>query len=448
MSLLQFLRILWARRLIIIAATASCLIGALVVIMMVPPRYDSSARVMLNTLKPDPVTGEFIGNAALRTYVGTQMELIKDYRVAGQVVDQLGWQADPSLIAEYQNRATTDDRDFRRWLAQRIIDGTKTKMVPGSNILEITYTSRSPNSARAIADALRKAYIDSSLSARREEATRNADWFTAQAAKAKATLDAADVTKTDYERANGIVMQDDQSDIETARLRALSTQALVAPVVVQPAPPPSAGTLAQLDAQIAQTSQVLGANHPELLELRARRAALANQVAQEIAASRAAAGAGAAGANAAERALAAQKQKVIASRDKIERASQLQSEVTLRRDIYNRTMARAAQFRQEAAAADVGIAMLGTAVTPQDPSYPNKPLIIVGALGLGGGLGLFIALLVELLSRRVRGVEDLEWAVDAPMLAVIAGPSRRARGAAKRRQRAELSVRHDRMARA
>jgi uncharacterized protein involved in exopolysaccharide biosynthesis len=101
MSLIQFLRILWAHRLITVAATVCSVIGAVVVIMIVPPRYETSSRVMLNLLKPDPVTGEFVASKAVQTYVATQVELIKDYRVAGQVVDELGWQSDPALIAQY-----------------------------------------------------------------------------------------------------------------------------------------------------------------------------------------------------------------------------------------------------------------------------------------------------------------------------------------------------------
>ena len=432
MSLIQFLRILWAHRLITVAATVCSLIGGLVVIMIVPPRYETSSRVMLNLLKPDPVTGEFVASKAVQTYVATQTELIRDYRVAGQVVDELGWQSDPALIAQYRSRPATDDRDFRRWLAQRIIDGTKAGLVSGSNILEITFTSNSPTAAKVIADAIRKAYIDSSLSARREEATRNADWFAAQAAKAKVTLDAADAKKTEYERANGVVMQDDQSDLETARLRSLNSVAPMAPpVFVAPPPSANAAQLAQLDAQISQASQVLGANHPELQELRTRRSTLAGLVAQEMASARAQVSAAAAGAGALERALQAQKSKVIAQRDKLEHLTQLQSEVVLRRDLYTKTMARAAQFRQEAAAADVGIAPLGNAVTPQTPSFPNKSLIVGGSLALGAGLGLMVGLLLELLSRRVRGPEDLEWAVDVPMLAVVAGPAKRDRSRSK-----------------
>ena len=62
---------------------------------------------------------------------------------------------------------------------------------------------------------------------------------------------------------------------------------------------------------------------------------------------------------------------------------------------------------------------MGTAFVPDQPSFPNRPLIIGGSFGLGLAFGLLIALLVELLDRRVRSPEDLTAALGLPVLAVL-----------------------------
>lgn len=426
MSIFQFLRILWAHRFVILATTIFTSAGALIAILIVPPSYSAVSRVMLNTLKPDPITGEVISSVSSRTYVATQTELIKDYQVAGMAVDALNWASSPDIITQYQT-SNTNGMDIRRWLAQRIIDRTSVKVVTGTNILEIAYRSTTPAEARSMANALRDAYIQSTLDTRRREASRTADWYAAQAEKERALLNAADAAKTAYEKANGIVMQADNVDVETARLRALSSAAATpAPVMAAPMPvtTPSMTQLAQLDAMIAQASQTLGPNHPQMQDLRARRVNLASAAAQEMAAARAAAGAAAsiagASASAMQREVVAQTSRVIANRDKIERLNQLQAEVNLRRDQYNKSMARVVELRQEAAIADTGITGLGEAVTPQSPTFPNKPLIMGGALGLGFGLGVVLSLLLELFGRRVRSLEDLQSGLDAPLLAVLA----------------------------
>ena len=430
MSLVQFIRILRARFWIIAVATLSCVAGAYILTLILPPRWEAYSRVVLNILKPDPITGQVISGAATNTYVASQIELIKDYSVAGQVVEQLGWLTDPELIRQYNKRPASDRRDFRRWLAQFVVDRTKAAVVSGSNILEITYTGDSADNARVVADALRKAYIDTSLSFRRAEANRSTDWYADQAAKAKAAVDAAELAQTNYERENSIIMQDDKTDIETARLRAMASAGPPNVAIAGSAPALTSAAsiqLADLDATISQTARELGPNNPELQQLRSKREAIAALVAAEKAdaqAAAAAAKAAAAGVSALARAVDVQKSVVIGQRDKLARLSQLIAEVDFRRDEYNKMSAKLADFRREAAVADAGLTPLGTAVTPQSATFPNYPLVLGGSLVLGLGMGVLLALLIELLNRRVRGIEDLQSALDAPLLAVVTVPAR------------------------
>lgn len=436
MSVVQFLRILWARRLIIVAATISCVVGAFIVTQIVPPRYQAHSRVMMDLVKPDPVTGQLTSPQFARAYTKTQIELIKDYRVAGQVVDDLGWTNDPTLSAQYQSRARGDDRDFRRWLAQRVIDGINVKAIDASNILEITFTSNTPDGARSLADAVREAYINSSLAFRRDSARRTAEWYTVQADKAKTVLATAETSKSAYEREHGIILQDNKIDLDSARLAALA-QSAGAPMMAPMATGPSAAEiqLAQVDAAISQASRTLGPNHPDLLAMQQQRIVLARQAAEQRSASSAMTGAAASAARVGAGMLEAQKSKVIGQRDKLEQLRALQAEVDLRRDQYMKASTRAAELRLEAEAGETGLTSLGSAVTPQNPVFPNMPLIMFGSLGIGFAFGLLIALLTELFGRRVRGVEDLSAAIAAPILTVIAGPP------AARRERTLLTRR-------
>jgi len=425
MSIVQFLRILWAYRLLTLVTTVATLIGAVVAVLIVPPSYEAHTRVMLNTLKPDPVTGEVLGGKSAGVYIATQMQLIKDLKVAGQAVDTLGWVTNQQHLSNFNAGGGNADRDLRRFLAQRIIDGTRVSSISGTGILEIAFRARTPDEASAMANALRDAYIDSTLAGRRQEAGRNAAWYTQQAENERVLLEKADKAKTDYERDNGIVMQDDKTDMETARLRSLAgqspLQAVPAPMAAAaPAQSASAAQLVQLDAQIASASRTLGDNHPAMIEMRAKRATLVQMAAQEQAAARAAAVA-AAGSGRVDlnRAVAEQTSKVLANRDKIERLTQLQNEVNLHRKQMETSLARASELRQEGAVADPGITTLSEAITPKAPSFPNKPLILGGGFGLGAAVGLFLSLLIELLSRKVRGIEDLQHSVDVPVLAVV-----------------------------
>ena len=65
---------------------------------------------------------------------------------------------------------------------------------------------------------------------------------------------------------------------------------------------------------------------------------------------------------------------------------------------------------------------MGIVLAPSKPAFPNKPLMLGGAAALGIGLGLGLSLLLELLNRRVRGVEDLNLSKDVLCIGVIRSP--------------------------
>lgn len=434
MSIIQFIRILLARWPLVVACTVFTFLGGLAVSLLMTPRYEATARIIFNNaLKPDPITDAPADIQNLGFYVDTQRELIKDYRVTGPVVAKLNWLSDPGRIAAYQRRSADDTRDFNHWLAAEVADRTEAK-APAGTILDITFSSPSPVEAKNGAEALRQSYMDYTLSARRQDASRNAQWFMSQAEQARRRADEAQVAKAAYERANGIVMQGDQAgtqlDTESARLSALVGQAASAPAAMLSAPmevnSASSLQLAQIDAALAQNADKLGPNHPQMQQLRAQRALVASVVAKEEAARRAGP-TNTAMVGQLARELEAQKARVIGQRDKIEQLRQLQSEVDLRREQYKKTAERAAELNLQAGVADSGMSMLGVVVTPTHPAFPKKTLIVGGALGLGAALGLTLAVLVELLNRRVRGMEDLDFGRSLNCLAVVgpAEPKRR-----------------------
>ena len=437
MSLIQFLRILIARRWIILGLLLASTAIATIVAFRLPERYPARARIMLDVIKPDPVTGSVIATQFVRGYTKTQSELIRDYRVAGEVVDKEKWLSKPALVADWQ-KATGGNGDMRRWLAQQVIDRTKADVVENSNILEITYEAANPSVAKEVVGALRDAYIDASLRFRTDAAGRTADWYRQQADKAQVALAAAETAKSTFERTNGIVINAGV-ETETSKLQGLQAALLQARgvsgaqdfAVAQQAGGGSSMVenlkiqLAAVDDQIQQASERLGTAHPVYQALQQRRTLLREQVAREISAARSDSGGAAATSKRTITQLdseyRAQKALVIGMKDKLDQLSALQREVDLRRSQYEKAAARTADLKLEADVNETGLVPLGDPVGTGTPSFPNKPLIIGVAVFAGLGLGIVMAVLVELLGRRVRGSEDLVAAAQVPVLAVIAG---------------------------
>jgi uncharacterized protein involved in exopolysaccharide biosynthesis len=418
MNFEQIFRLLWARRGLILIATIASLLAATVAGMILPPRYKAHARVMLNVVKPDPVTGEIIASQFARAYVRTQTELIRDYRIAGTVVDMLGWASSPELAEQYANRRTDDVRDFRRWMAQNVIDNTGAELIEGSNILDISYTTSSPQGAAAVAEALRQAYVQQAIAFRREDAGADSEWFRNQTAKLKEQLTAAEQRKSEFERANGIVLDDQDVDQEVRRLTALaqSSPQQTGPAIAVGAGNPNAAQIAQLDAAISTAERTLGPNNPQLQDLKRQRAALASANTGAVVST------GPTGPSIGAQ-YTSQLQKVLAQRGKSDEARRLSIDVAVLRDQYQKASARSAELEQQSEATESGLTLLGSATAPDKPSFPNWPLIIFGSLGLGFLLGLLAAMIAELLARRVRCAADLRFG-DLPVLGEMAVPMR------------------------
>lgn len=437
MSLIQLLRILAARKWMILLPALACLLVATAISLMLPKRYPASARVILDISKPDPVTGESVGGRDARTHVRTQVELIKDMRVAGLVVDRLGLANDPQTIAAYEASGRSSvDGGVRAWLGQQIINNTSAGLVSGSNILEIQYQAPEPEQARQIVTALRDAYVESSLRYRVDSAATTGSWFSEQAQKAQQQLNEAERVLATYMGENDIVLVGNV-DSETAKLQALagavqaarSTQTTTeatasARLANDPVVDQLRMQLAAIQDELALTASKLGPNHPNYKAMEARKRTVEQQISIAQQNSRqgvsAVTGAAQSSLGALEAQLAAQEALVLKRRPIINELMTLSRDVEMKRAIYERALARSEDLRMQADVSQTGLIVLGDPVASTTPSYPKIPFIVTVAALAGLALGVLAAIVTEFLARRVRGEEDLAFAAGAPVLVTVA----------------------------
>ena len=387
--------------------------------VMFPPRYVAKSRVMLAMFEPDPITGDFQSAKTLPAYVATQAELVRDYRVAGRVVDDLGWTSSPELLAAYERRDPSDKRDFRRWLAQRIIDNTGVGLAPETNIMEISFSSGDPEQAARLADAVRDAYVAQDLAYRRDEAAETADWLAKQADRLRAERALAEKRKSDFERANGIVLRSNGQDTDLFRLEAMAGQRPPLPMRERDIGSGLSIQLQAANAAVADAERVLGANNPQLAALRRQRDALASAATKAMAAPRQLA------VSPVRETYDALTLKVLTQKGKAAEAQRLATDVATLSEQYDRTVTRLNDLRQQSQVDESGLKPLGNAPTESDPVSPNWPFLLLGSAGLGLLLGAVTALNAELLGQRVRGSADLAFP-DVPLLGVAAGkPAKR-----------------------
>ena len=435
MSIVQFLRILLARWKLILATALACFAVATTIAMLLPKRYPATARVMFEA-KTDPVTGQVLLGGRGSTYLGDQIQIIRDMRVAGAVVDRLGLVNDPALIAQYEaSGRTAEDGGMRAWLGQQIIDNTQANMVRGSSIMEISYQTTDPERAKAIVGVIREAYLGESLRLRTDPAGRTSAWYQEQTQIAREELAKAEKALADYMRENKITMVNgvDSENAKLASLQAALQQAQgmegtnklssATRLVSDPVADQLAIQLATIEDELALAGARLGTEHPGYKAILARRNTLAKQVSQARARSQqsVAAMSGAVSQSVGEltKQVEAQAKVVLDRKPVLDELVRLAREVELKRTQYEAATQQADQLKLASDQSDPGITVMGDPVASKTPSYPKIGMVAMVSAALGLGLGLVVALLIEFVARRVRGHEDLAFAAGAPVLAIV-----------------------------
>jgi len=435
MSIIQFLRILAARWKMIFGVMLACVAVATAVVVSLPKRYPATARVLLDVVKPDPVTGLSIGRD-VRGYVNTQVQLIQDMRVAGAVVDKLGWANDPRSIAAYEASGRTEaDGGIRAWLGQQIINNTSAGLVAGSTILEIQYHASDPEQGKQVVGVIRDAFVTTALDFRTDSADRSSLWFQEQAEKNRLALLEAEAALAKYMQENGIIVTGGmdgesaklaqlQAALQQARGQQSTTDVVVAGRLANdPVTDQLQLQLATIEDELTLAGARLGPAHPTYKAIEARRNTLRNQIGRAQSSSRAGVSAlsGAVQQSIArlERDVEAQSRLVLERKPIIDELGRLSREVDLRRQQYENSAARTAQLRLEADVTETGLVVLGDPVASRTPSFPRVNLVIILSIFFGLGLGLFSAVISEFIARRVRGEEDLSYATGVPVLVTV-----------------------------
>jgi polysaccharide biosynthesis transport protein len=435
MSIIQFLRILLARWKLILATMLACLVVATTIAMLLPKRYPATARVMFEA-KSDPVTGEVLLGGRGSTYVGTQIQIIRDMRVAGAVVDRLGLVNDPGLVAAYEaSGRSAEDGGMRAWLGQQIIDNTEANMIRGSSIMEISYQTNDPERAKSIVGVIREAYIGESLRLRTDPASRTGAWYSEQAGVARTELTKAETALADYMRKNNVTIVNgvDSENAKLASLQAALQQAqgmestntlsTTTRLANDPVADQLAIQLAAVEDELALAGARLGTAHPSYKAILARRNTTASQLAQARARSQQSVSAlsGAVKQSVAELTgqVEAQAQLVLSRKPVLDELLRLSREVDMKRAQYEEANKKTDELKLASDQSEPGITVMGDPVVSKTPSYPKVGQIALVSALMGLGLGLVLALLIEFIARRVRGHEDLSFAAGAPVLAVV-----------------------------
>lgn len=443
----QVWRIAWARRKWIVWAICLSAFLGLGIALFAPKTYQATVSLFVEFPGEDPVTGQRLPAGLAESYMATQVDLLKSERVRLAAIDALGMTQDPRARRQFEE-AASPGASYEVWLANRLFRNIEVAAGSDSRIIRLGYTSEDPRRAAEVANALAREYMATNLELNLEPARQRREDYNRYLDSLLGEVEAAQEKLTEAQQELGVLDLDQTGQVDTSRLEDLNlrlneakTQRQAAEAEVQrvrqlrrenqplaaqaeilssPYVQELKGRLVQLESRRAELRETLGSNHPRMQSLGAELATVRNRLKEEIEsyieASRGQASTAASRETALRETLEQERREVLQQqrlRDEIARyVRQLESA----KSVYQATVEQYDQVLGGSELLQSDVSVVSWATPPQIPEgLPGRVLLaltmIVGLI-VGGSL----AMLTELMSRRVRGSEDVERELGLPVL--------------------------------
>ncbi len=447
MALTQYLRIVWARKWLVLLLFVIVAAAGVAVTFLLPRQYTADTSLIVE-MRIDPALGALAPALAAPSYIATQIEILKSERVASRAVKLLGVERSPAAVAQWRED-TKAKIPLERYYAGVLQKGLSVEASHGSNVLDLTFVASDPIFAQAAANAFAQAYMDVSVELRIAPARQSASFLEDQLKGLRTNLEEAQTKLSKFQQKKGIVVTDERLDQENARYNALIAQLAIAqaervetearkrftggessPDVLQsPAVQSLKSQLAAAETKLTEMSSIVGRNHPARQQLEAQIRELKQQLAAET--RRVAGGASVSNRGTAQKVaelqamVDAQKKQVLALRSDHDQIAVFLRDVEAAQRAYDAVFQRVGTLNMEGQNNQANTRLLSPAVEPLEPSRPKVKLGIIASLLAGLAAGLGAALLAEILDRRVRIPEDLLVVSGVPVIGVLRRPGSR-----------------------
>lgn len=450
----QILSILRARWWVVALVLGLTVATTLVISLLLPKTYMATASVVVD-FKPDPVSAVMYGGVPSPAVMATQVDIINSERVALRVVRNLKLNENAEVRDQWLQE-TQGEGTIEQWLVALFTKSLNVQPSRESSVISVGYSAPDPRFAAGLANAFVQAYIETALELRVDPAQKYSSFFDTRTKVLRDELEKAQAKLSTFQKENGIIASDERLDVENARLNELSSQlvalqALAAESRSRQAQAAGSGgdrlqevlnnplisgirsDISRGEARLEELNSRLGDRNPQVVEAKANLASLRERLALET--RRVTGGVGVTSTINDQRerqvaaALEAQRNKVLRMKAVRDDGMLLLRDVESAQRAYDNVQQRYSQTSLESQTTQSNVNVLTRATAPIVPSSPKVLLNVALALFLGLLLAIGTALLLELMDRRVRSLDDVVEALELPVLGVMPRPgARRLRG--------------------
>jgi capsular exopolysaccharide synthesis family protein len=448
-------------------ATFASVVGtACVYLYTASPLYEASGRLMLDERRTSiselgQALTEIPEGSQASNPIATQAELVKSQRVLRRAVEQVF-------------PAGTDDSDPSVVTPEQLSQDLQIKIVPATNILELSYRHSDPQVAADLLNAIADAMIQENVESIRREASSVRKFLEDRVPQQQARLEQAEAIESQYRQSSGVVSFEAQTsqlvqslaeieneertvmaDLRQAQTRDASLQQVTGLTALRNAYTAVRvgqdeglrdlrAQLSELEAKVIEHRSRLGERHPDLLAAVEQRDEMRAYYTQQLARLVPSGESIPASAEAAddvskdlisqyilgevERVALEDRLRVVkAERQSLQSrilelpAKQQQLSILVRqREEAGETLKLLQSKLEEARIAEAqlvsNVQALDLAVVPSSPAVPNPPAIMVLAIVAGALLSAGVVALLEAMDNVVRSAPEVEAATQLPVL--------------------------------
>lgn len=425
-----------------------CVVGSVVALsLLLPKQYTASASLVVDVKSPDPIAGLVMAGTTISSYMATQIDVAQSERVALRALRAMRLNESSELRQQWRED-TGGKGDFESWAAVAMQEHLDVRPSRESNVFSIAYTSPDPTFSAAVAQAFVQAYVDTTLELKVEPAKQYNTFFDERGKQTREALEQAQSKLSAYQQENGIIATDERLDVENMRLAELSSQmvtlqALAAEsrgrqnqasdntdrmqeVLSDPVVSSLTADLSRQQARLTELSERLGEKHPQVVELSASIGELRKRIQAQ---SGRVSGSLNVNSNVNQARLAEVNAELKEQRNKILRLKGQRDEAAvLFRDVenaqraYDAVLARGNQTSLESQNTQTNVSVLKRATPPPFASSPRLLLNTAAGIVLGSLLATGLALVRELLDRRMRTEDDVTEILRQPLLVTLPKP--------------------------
>ena len=485
MDFVNFLRIIRMRKRTIIAVVCMGMLLIVAYLCLATPKYQSNIQIVVEGKSGPRMILNERDNPTLEedTKIDDAIELVQSRKLATRVIEQLGLAADPEFqpkaipfvswllgilnyILPASPKLDVDPAAEQKIALDRLIhtflDKIEVKRVERSNVLSISFSSQSPETAWKVATSLGENYLAWRAEQKSEGADKANAWLDERtrelAEKVRRAYKAAEEYRSSHGLLDGerVALVSEQISRVSANLIDASgerkkAEADLAQVKRLIATAGGDITSAQqiLDSELyvrlrdqqleiersyAQQSRELGPQHPVILQLRAKRERARQDIREEVGKVARSLENKVAAAKQREASLAAGlaelKQDLAQANIHSVELRALTEEADASREMLRKMVEGAMEKDAERSpgAQSPQASVISEATFPETPATPKKALLLILAAAGSTLLGVLLALLVELMDRAYRSSEQIRDDLGIPVLAYVPKLARRRGG--------------------